>query len=1081
MLEMRLDATHTYKGYRQQALYVLWRILNDTDELTYQPEGLEDLAVFNGDGILVEVTQVKAHSSNITLTTFDPQNHSGFFNRVHDYLEVYSNLEVNIVSFGSYGNSLYQALISDGAERAQVSKQLSAYENLSLSEAEHVLASIQPIQVSEQELQDSINSQLKDSLLGEPTTAFDMLSYWIYICSEHKHQISKQDVLTKMNQIGQFINERAAHHREWFTSIVPLRDQTIESELRIALKKRFYEGVSARYEHILADLDVSRPQKLQQIHESFENNDVVIIHGISGQGKTTLAFRYLHEYLPDQWRFFIHSPENRSHALSIATAIAHHAQVMNTPLVVYLDVKPSDTDWTETVRELAFVPNIKILVTIREDDLRRASFSAVDFPYTTIELQLSVGEAEEIYAQFVSTKQPTEFTDFESAWTRFGIENQGPLMEFIYLITQGTSLRDRLFQQIKALEDEVAIDNLDERILHLLRVVSIASAFGARLQRLCLAKALSLKVPKRLIERLEKEYLVKLDDEQLLIDGVHPIRSTIIKDLLVNEYTSWTEDIQLCLNCIYEPDLATFLLELFVRESEQINDLVQTLTTYYPKTWTGVAGITQSLVWLGIKRFIDQNIHVLDKAYALFGKAGTMLLNPDIAGAMPESGNLVDKLGEFLPREAVEQAKELQSNLEGIDELFTYTTTWLNNMSSLPHNPETISDWNGLAESIFWLHHLHISTSEWISEIDFNSAIPKLPLDVVANIASAFAHTQGVSNWHMQNHHLLLEHFKKTTNTVCIEIIEKTVKLHYIFDIQTTNRKDGLPDPIHHASLQRLRWFADLFPEYDVIGIQGYGHRIVATETLDTSYKNVDRKHLPSKRLVWINSVYSGLFYWKYRPLGWQEYTDEIMSLRREIVRLLTEYERGIEKYFQRKTPVNLLSKISNRQSIINKLTKNPLLPQSAVDPWGITKESSQTNSHEQREQQRATQNEDNNSAHLLTHPKGVLLSKFTTYWKSVQSYTSSLSNFFNQSQHALIITERIRILDEQQLGKVLQAGAQHGLQPRLIGLSVTNLFDAKSRLLSFQIEFRRLLLPFVDERMLSQLERQEIKVYERL
>jgi len=180
-----------------------------------------------------------------------------------------------------------------------------------------------------------------------------------------------------------------------------------------------------------------------------------------------------------------------------------------------------------------------------------------------------------------------------------------------------------------------------------------------------------------------------------------------------------------------------------------------------------------------------------------------------------------------------------------------------------------------------------------------------------------------------------------------------------------------------------------------------------------------------------VNSVYSGLFYWQYRPIGWQEYSDEIIDLRQQMVRLLIQYERGIEKYFQRKNAVNLHSKlvVPYRQSIMDKLKKYPPFPKSAVDPWGIIKEGST----------------DNNSIASIFEPQGILFRQFIRYWNAVRRYMFSLTNFIDQSEHALAITEKIRVLSEEQRSQYFELVAKHGIQERLAQLSVTNLFDAKS------------------------------------
>ena len=55
-----VDISPTYRGFRRQALYALVRLLDMQDglESAFQPEGVEDLAIFGDDGRLLEVGQV---------------------------------------------------------------------------------------------------------------------------------------------------------------------------------------------------------------------------------------------------------------------------------------------------------------------------------------------------------------------------------------------------------------------------------------------------------------------------------------------------------------------------------------------------------------------------------------------------------------------------------------------------------------------------------------------------------------------------------------------------------------------------------------------------------------------------------------------------------------------------------------------------------------------------------------------------------------------------------------------------------------------------------------------------------------
>src|SRR5207247_1125296 len=107
---------------------------------------------------------------------------------------------------------------------------------------------------------------------------------------------------------------------------------------------------------------------------------------------------------------------------------------------------------------------------------------------------------------------------FEEAWTKFG--EAGPLMEFIYLVTQGTSLRERLKQQVANLENDVREGRLNAAELELLRLVSVSSAFEARLQLLPLTHHLELPAPQATLRLFEREYLLRVSSEGLLVGGL---------------------------------------------------------------------------------------------------------------------------------------------------------------------------------------------------------------------------------------------------------------------------------------------------------------------------------------------------------------------------------------------------------------------------------------------------------------------------------------------------------------------------------------------------------------------------------
>jgi hypothetical protein len=498
------DATHAYRGYRRQALYALFRVFEtgSAAHLIFQPEGEEDLSICDTANNLIDVVQVKSYASNLTLSDFKPDKKDSFFYRVAQLSQAYAGLRITIASFGPIGPELLQALSTGGRDRQWVAHKLSEHGYLPEADAQALLGNIRITKVDEAALTQSVYSTLRHSLAGvDPEAAFELLHYWLFICSERKTKITRQDVIDRVNRVGKFTAERAAHYNQWFTTIAPIEDHALTDEARQELANEFYLGISTHYDHILADLDVVRAAKLAKMAEAFETTRVVIVHGASGQGKTTLALRYLRDYFPSQWRFQVKLIEDKQHALSIATALVGHADAIDIPMAVYLDVSASDRDWPDLVKQLAVHRNIRLLVTIREEDFNRASVTGATMPFSAVNLTFDEPEARELYESLGQRQVSGQFLSFEEAWRKFG--GDGPLMEFVYLVTQGNLLYERLWGQVARLADDARTGTLQSNELALLRLVSVASAFDARLRVKPLVESVGLSAPKRTFQYFE--------------------------------------------------------------------------------------------------------------------------------------------------------------------------------------------------------------------------------------------------------------------------------------------------------------------------------------------------------------------------------------------------------------------------------------------------------------------------------------------------------------------------------------------------------------------------------------------------
>jgi hypothetical protein len=1081
------DATPAYRGYRLQALYTLSRVLSQkADPLVFQPEGMEDLAVFEEKDRLLEIVQVKQRSSNLTLSALKPDKPNSFFYRVSSELDKDAAIKVTIVVFGSISPELQSAVEANGANRTKVADKVAAYGYLSQYKAKTVLQRATLTLIDEALLTASVHKTLRESLPGiDPDSSFELLTHWLYVCAENRTRITRRDVIDRMNRIGVFLAARTAHHLEWFTSIIPLRDELNGGDdVRQELANEFYQGVSTRYEHIVANLDVIRSERLAEISEAFRQNRIVIIHAASGQGKTTLAYRYLCDFFPSDWRFRIASLATREQTLRVALAVSKHAEAIGIPLVLYIDVSPRNLEWTELVRELANQRNIRVLVTVREEDWRRANFSGADLSFSGIDLTFDRREAEQIYDSLTSKITPTNVLDFEEAWIKFG--EAGPLLEFIYLVTKGSSLHERLTQQISHLEAEVREGRLLPSELELLRLVSVASAYEARLQIAPLIQQLELSSPAATVRLFEKEYLLRVSDEGNLLDGLHPIRSTILSELLCDPViVPWSQSSSKCLPFIHERDLETFLLHSFSRRNDELDPLVSALTSYQPKTWVAVIGCIRSQIWLGVAKYVAVNNQVIKDAAEQVGQGWAHFLDFDLAGSSPDQiARSWWRDLDVIPDEGKAIIANLQKRQTDKTEIFARVTEWLKTRTEPVNVPVDEHDWEASAEAIFWTTHLNVDwpLQTWMPEKSLDIALQSLSLFALANLIFALSMTHKFDEWLTRNRDQYVNRYRKEMLSAKLDDNGPKMTSHFVFDLDklnqppvrsTTKNIDVPKNRFHWESSVRLELMRKLFSEKDAFGTQGYGHLLwEGFLEWDESIKEaVTRKHIPIRWLTSVNGLLGGIGNQQFRPQSWEEYAAHVLKLRENVIICLKQLEAGLEAHFRRTKGQAILNAEvdSDAWDECKRILNNPpLLPLSAVDEWGFVSEATSKEVAQEEFDRR-----------LMITRNGLALQRYQSYLKAFSEHTTTLSNFFFQSVDGMILQPFLGKGANRE--KTLDAAKEHGLNVDFARLATLNLANTVKNMRKLQTSARPLLAPFYDKSRLDRLDRIESEQIRRI
>ncbi|MFC3034100.1 hypothetical protein ACFOEE_16465 [Pseudoalteromonas fenneropenaei] len=1062
------------RGYRLQTLYILHEILKSNDrELIFQPEGNEDLAVYQGDR-LVRAIQVKALSVPLTLSHFiNAEKKDTFIKRSLDLMKVDNTTRIEVVSFGIIGDELLSAWSkSDSKKEANQKKIRNKLVNFKVSDSEvdQLFDCLVWHSVLEDGLCEEVSKYLRQTLTsGSIEHALSLLTSWLYVASEKRTKITHDALIEKVTSIGQYFAQREAHHLEWFKSITPLEFTKQPENSR--LEAEFYRGVSTRFSHIQANLDIIRNSQLTEIDSKFKKSQTVIVHGASGQGKTTLAYRYLHEYVPESWRLQVNFIEDRIHAQTIALAIADQLAIFDANLYLYIDVTPRDPDWTALVKALLERPNIKILVSIREEDLARQNISndQLGFP-ALVQLNLSQEEAKYIYLNLVDKGVAKPYPSFEQAWLGFG--GKGSLLEYVFFLTQTESLKERLNAQVSRLRAEVREGRLEACAIKLLFAAALATSYEARVNIKSLVKTAGLNDPQGTFNLFEDEYLIRLTSDKTYIEALHPIRSKLLTEVLDDPaFSPWIDSALFVMPSIPEADLETFLLYSFVDNPNEFQKLFDGVRSINIKAWGTIAGIGRAILWFGIRSHVIENKDVIDSARLLAGiDAFSLFLQKDLGGAIDcdPVGDILKILGKDNPT-VLQNATTLREQISDSESLYRYLKEWLNYIPNSLSKPVSSIDWSGMGEVLLWMGRLHVINElelTWLLKIDIKNTFEDiLPLSDLT-IGLFYFSPSLYASFINKNKQEITSLFQKSTKTIWLEEKDNNPTAHYIISDINLSPEQSCSLPLNELSVARATTLRKLFPDQEKYGTQGYGHQNILMELpSDESHKNIIKSALPVPQFVNVNSTWANYADYIFRPNDWPEYANNILSLREQIVEGLTILNRTLISYFKKMKAQPLIGtgKIEpeywdNLAKIRWQLTK---LPKLAVDPWGITSEGSLSRGEISGK----------NTANFTS-----MQDSSKSFRKSLGDYTFHLTNFFSHSNSILIFNSLIGRLSEEQHDELYQQADGLGIQinDHIIHLSCVNLNNALKCLKKFQRDFRLLFEELYSAQELNKLESKE-------
>lgn len=524
-------------GFDYQCLYscyTLLKFLRDETALI-RLEGLEDIDTYVlEENKRIQHIQVK-YSEN-------RQDASYFKSILKNFLEVYLH---DISSNSRFFVLIYDFDIADGNFKKLVNRRDD--EELDNKATEYWINIIKQIQEStpdwnwegycfgdflrclkfERVNQDSIKASIEPMLIerydistGNEILYSRSLFYLCFSKMKSRESISKSELDKYILEVRDDINRGAVNPAVHWIKSIDFRKISASND------GMYYEGKKADPSDIVAGLPVPRPNLENKIKSTINDSTITIIKSSSGQGKTTLAWRVAYE-LSNNYSIYRLSWCMDTRDLDfIVEYIRSRIKVGEIPLILLDNLDAQLKEWNRLAQllQMHVGSNYRLLITTRESDWYLYSGDQSNLKkLKVINIDLDINQAHSIFNSLASKGRiHPSIINWQCAWGQ--IEGKGLLIEYVYLLTHGEMLADRIDAQMKEIESQS-----DSKIkFDLLRKVCFADTIGIQLSfekiSSFYAKHQETDVSS-IIRYFEKEFLVTGVKPIVYISGLHPVRS----------------------------------------------------------------------------------------------------------------------------------------------------------------------------------------------------------------------------------------------------------------------------------------------------------------------------------------------------------------------------------------------------------------------------------------------------------------------------------------------------------------------------------------------------------------------------
>lgn len=646
-------------------------MLPDNFQEVFVPEGKEDLDVYV-NGVLEECIQVKCHSGVLTFgDLYSAGRKTSLYSRAIESLSENPNVKVKIVSInGKISDEL--------TNKEKLKRKLKGDSELKLKErdAKNLATIVDATVLNEQEMLSAISLELKSRFTEiDSILSIRLLTQWIYEAAEQGERLTIEDLEQEIRAIGVFQSQMQAFHHQLGYAIVPLfTENGLAGYDEQALSNDFYDGVSAKPEHIMAGLDIERGDVENDVETAFRKSNIVIVHGVSGAGKSTFAYRYIYEHASAMaYEIKNCNLKNVNDVLASLSAIANGLKI---PALFYFDVNPSNPEWIEAISVLAGRKDVRCLVTMRQEDwnIQYPRISST-FKFEDITLELHREEGVRIYNRFLE-KDVVVHRSFEIAWEE--AEQSSNLLEFIYSLTHGDTLENRIKAQIC---------RESEPNKRLLRYIGTTNFFGGyiNLDGLLQLSGLNMEEVSSSIDNLQHEFF-RVEDN--VIKDIHPIRTKFVVKALFNNKSSFLKSTAMeIFDNIDIPDGHLYLLRMMKECRITVDELISDFSNKELSP-NQAYSIARALLWCGIYDYERKHKELIDELNNQVGSLWEYFLPMNFTGIdIQKSISVLTSINPYFP-----DTTEIISQFDNQYEIFCHFERWLLNVKFCFH-PTKHKEW----------------------------------------------------------------------------------------------------------------------------------------------------------------------------------------------------------------------------------------------------------------------------------------------------------------------------------------------------------------------------------------------------